>query len=34
MDLFKSEVITLETALSYATSPNDLRLNLQKQGLI
>jgi len=34
MDLFKANMISLETALSYATSPNDLRLNLQKQGLI
>lgn len=33
-ELFKGNVISLETALSYATSPNDLRLNLQKLGLI
>lgn len=32
--LFKAKAISLETALSYATSPNDLRLNLQKQGLV
>ncbi len=34
MELFKTNIISLETALSYATSPNDLRLNFQKQGLI
>jgi len=34
IELFKSNIILLETALSYATSPNDLRLNLQKIGLI
>jgi len=34
IDLFKANTISLETALSYATSPNDLRLNFQKQGLI
>ena len=34
LELFKADVISLETALSYATSPNDLRLNLQKMGLI
>lgn len=34
LDLFKTNIISLETALSYATSPNDLRLNMQKLGLI
>jgi len=34
LELFKTNIISLETALSYATSPNDLRLTLQKLGLI
>jgi len=34
IELFKTNTITLETAISYATSPNDLRLTLQKMGLI
>lgn len=34
IDLFKTNIVSLETALSYATSPNDLRLNLQKLGLV
>jgi len=34
IELFKTNTISLETAISYATSPNDLRLTLQKMGLI
>lgn len=34
IELFKTNIVSLETAISYATSPNDLRLSLQKLGLI